>query len=87
MDVETRELVYALIVAAEAQGPLVTRTFEMEIPVRSPAALQACLHSLPAQLACTACLAGRSGSARLELVLPPQASSLNNHSCSPPHAP
>lgn len=32
VDVETRELVYALIVAAEAQGPLVTRTFEVELP-------------------------------------------------------
>jgi hypothetical protein len=31
--VESRELVYALIVAAEGLGPLVTRTFEMEIPV------------------------------------------------------
>ena len=33
VDVESRELVYALIVAAEGLGPLVTRTFEMEIPV------------------------------------------------------
>ncbi|KAF5838521.1 hypothetical protein DUNSADRAFT_2719 [Dunaliella salina] len=33
VDVESRELVYAPIVAAEGLGPLVTRTFEMEIPV------------------------------------------------------
>lgn len=32
VDTETRELVYALIVSAEAQGPLVTRTFEVELP-------------------------------------------------------
>ncbi|GFH23924.1 uncharacterized protein HaLaN_21619, partial [Haematococcus lacustris] len=37
VDVETRQLVYALIVAAEAQGPLVTRTFEVELPVGSVA--------------------------------------------------
>lgn len=37
VDVETRQLVYALIVAAEAQGPLVTRTFEVELPAGSVA--------------------------------------------------
>ncbi|KAG2438730.1 hypothetical protein HXX76_005275 [Chlamydomonas incerta] len=33
VDSETHELVYALLVSAEAQGPLITRTFEVELPV------------------------------------------------------
>ncbi|GIL84279.1 hypothetical protein Vretimale_15928 [Volvox reticuliferus] len=33
VDSETRELVYAMLVTAEAQGPLITRTFEVELPV------------------------------------------------------
>ncbi|GFR44041.1 hypothetical protein Agub_g5201 [Astrephomene gubernaculifera] len=33
VDSESRELVYALLVAAEAQGPLISRTFEVELPV------------------------------------------------------
>lgn len=37
VDTESRELVYAMIVTAEAQGPLVTRTFEVEVPAGSVA--------------------------------------------------
>ncbi|KXZ51260.1 hypothetical protein GPECTOR_13g747 [Gonium pectorale] len=33
VDSESRELVYAMLVSAEAQGPLISRTFEVELPV------------------------------------------------------